>query len=416
MKTKAIWKNHRFVRLFSAASISIIGDYFDMLAISVLLAYTWKLDPMTIAYVPLMYALPGVLFGTYAGVLSDRLPRRKLMIASDVLSGLITFGFLFADSIYLLFPLIFIRSTIALVILPSQQSLVRSIVQKEQLLQASSLIAMINQAGKIAGPLIGATILAVSSPQICMIINAISSLISAIILLTLREIDELESQDETDTNETGLLAGWKYVLSQKILLFSFIFISFGVFTVHLIDTQFPILFREMLPTKPERLGWMLAASGLGAFIGMAILNRRKQLNYGWAFGGSLLLIAISFIGFGLWRNEENLLLPVALGLITGLGNGIFIVAFNYLLQIETAKHHIGKVYGMQNALFCLILITAPPLGGLLVKSMGVQPVFLLSGLFTSIVACIGIGFQKYIWTIHMRKDEIENQLEQVNEG
>jgi MFS transporter, DHA3 family, macrolide efflux protein len=53
-----IWKNKIFVRLFGSYSISMLGHWFDMVAIMVLFGYVWQADPLLLAFIPIAYALP----------------------------------------------------------------------------------------------------------------------------------------------------------------------------------------------------------------------------------------------------------------------------------------------------------------------------------------------------------------------
>ncbi|WP_196765488.1 MFS transporter, partial [Paenibacillus polymyxa] len=88
--TPSIWRNGRFRRMFAAHTAASFGDWFDAIAIQVLVAYRWEADPMMIALIPVVMALPGLLLGSIAGTLADRVHKARLMIVCDAAIALLT--------------------------------------------------------------------------------------------------------------------------------------------------------------------------------------------------------------------------------------------------------------------------------------------------------------------------------------
>lgn len=96
--SKSLWTNLKFVRLFVAYALATFGDWFDALAIQVMVAYRWGADPLIIALIPVCMAVPGILFGSVAGALADRLHKVRIMILCDGITIALTVGILFAPS------------------------------------------------------------------------------------------------------------------------------------------------------------------------------------------------------------------------------------------------------------------------------------------------------------------------------
>jgi MFS family permease len=126
-----LWKNKPFQRLFLSYSFSTMGDWFDMMAITVLISYVWNSDPMILALVPLTFAVPGLLFGQVAGVLADRWPKVRLLIVMDLVSAGMTVALMFAPNVYVLLGLLTLRSCAGTFHFPAQQALTRLIVAPE---------------------------------------------------------------------------------------------------------------------------------------------------------------------------------------------------------------------------------------------------------------------------------------------
>jgi len=143
---------------------------------------------------------------------------------------------------------------------------------------------------------------------------------------------------------------------------------------------------------------MVAASGAGAILIIIAMNRIKRpIGYGWRFGSSYALIGLSIGGLGLLPVGVSVLPVLILGFIMGVGNGIFIVTFNYCLQKETPPHMIGRIFGIQNTILGIVMIGAPLLGGLLVQVTGPAVTFLNFGMVIALIGLVGILFGKMLW-------------------
>ncbi len=79
----SIWKDRNFIKFFSANALSNLGNWFDFVSVLILFRYTWKADPMLIALIPVMYAVPSILFGQIAGVFADQKDQLKILVYSD---------------------------------------------------------------------------------------------------------------------------------------------------------------------------------------------------------------------------------------------------------------------------------------------------------------------------------------------
>ena len=408
-----LFKNKTYAKLFLASSISIYGDWFDILAISVLVAYGWNTDPALIGLIPVCFALPGILFGSFAGVLADRYRRVNLMMASDFISAILTGLLVLADHIYWVLPLLFLRSTMGLISSPAAQSLTRQVVREDQLLKATSYNQIVNNSGKIVGPLLGAFIVSVFSPQICILINAVSSLFSGLILFTMRHIKEnKEMTQQPDDREKESFTeawkkGWAFVIKNRFIFNTILFAFFGMMGIQLVDFQFPVLLRSVNMEDPVVFGMLMSTTGIGSIITIAWLHRFKKIQYGWAIGGGMSLIGIGFAGVGFIVEGMSLWVPALFGLTVGLGNGIWMVSFNLALQKESPKEMVGRVFGITNSLLSIVLIIAPIMGGILVQTLGAPAIIKTSGFIVCGIGLIGMMLGKWLWKQETASERIQ---------
>jgi MFS family permease len=407
----SLLRNKVYMRVYSAFAAATFGDWFDTLAIQVIVGYRWHAGPLMLALIPVANALPSILLGSFAGVAADRLNKLKLMRICDLLTAVLTLLVLLAPNMLWLLPLLMLRAAISTLNVPAQQSLTRKIVREDQLLQATSLNGIVNQGSKIAGPLLGGFALTLLSPQWCILICACLRFGSYLLLLTVKnteaggsksavegEIPSVPAPEQRVPIGTLWKEGWSFILRSRLLLVTMLFGLTGALAIQMIDFQFTSLFRAIAPDQESMLGWMVAASGAGAILIIIAMNKmNRATGYGWKFGSGYALIGISVGGLGLLPAGVSVLPVLILGFVLGIGNGIFLVTFNYCLQKETPPHMTGRIFGIQNTVLGIVMIGAPLLGGLLVQSIGAARTFFNFGIVIAVIGLLGILFGKVLW-------------------
>ncbi|MGB8954784.1 MAG: MFS transporter [Tumebacillaceae bacterium] len=405
-----IWQNRTFLKMFSAFSLSTFGDWFDAIAMMVLLSYTWQADPMLLALIPLTFALPSVLFSQVAGILADRLPKLRLMIISDLLRAVVTALLIFAPGPFTALALITLRSLAGVFNLPAQQSLTRHVVAEHHLLKATSLNGLVSSMAKVLGPLLGASLMAVASPELLFGINSASYVLSALLLVSIGRPVESEAQVAA-TAEAHADApkqkqsmgemwreGWGVVFRNRLLLASVVFMLVGFTAVQFIDYQFTTVFREVAPDNYALPGWYIAMIGLGSVCSITYLNRLDTIkNHGWVLGGGLFLVGIMVGSIGLMKPGMNLWMPLLCAFFGGIGNGMANVGGNYFMQKEIPKEMLGRVFGIFESVRSALFIVAPLTGGVLVQSLGPFQTFQITSVALLVIGAIGILFQRLIW-------------------
>ncbi len=397
-----LWKNRIFMKMFAAYGLSTLGDWFDFIAVSILLGYVWKAEPMTLALLPLMYAGPGILLGQFAGILADRSNKLRLLIITDIIRAALTGLLLLAPDPVWLLVLICLRSSVRVFHTPAQEALTRHVVPTDQLLQATTWNGTVFQLGKVVGPLLGGTVAASVSPGICLIINACSFAVSAALLMSIRNvkqgaIDSAVNQRTMNLRESWK-EGWKVIFHNRLLFASTLFSLTGLLAIQLVDAQFAVLFREKAPDHPEIMGWSLSAIGIGALVTVASLNRVKEIkSYGWLLGGGVFIIGVMFGWLGMFQPAWGVYSLLVASFVGGIGTGLSAVGSNYLRQKETPKEAIGRVTGIFDSLSSGVFIVAPLLGGVLITSYGVNVTFQTIGFIVAAIGAFGILFQRRIW-------------------
>ncbi len=402
----ALWSIRNYRSMFSAYALASFGDWFDALAIQVLVVYRWGIDPFLIALIPVCMALPSVLFSSFAGTLADRVQQAKLMIFCDLLTVLMTVGVLFAPNFAWLLPLLALRALAGVFHVPAQQALTRRVVPADLLLQATSYNGLVSQGSKVAGPLLGAVTLAALSPQACILINMGARLLSALLLLRLWLVprNSAVQEEKTEKGKTPKQSfwsewkeGWAFLWHRKVVFHTVIFGFIGLAAILMVDYQFPTLFKSISPYNEALTGQVVAAIGAGAVGVIIILNRLGKINYGWGLGGGCGLIGLGVALLGLCPPGSHLLWLLGFGLLIGVGNGMYILTQNYILQKETSPEIVGRVFGIQNTMNSIVMLTAPLVGGLLIRAVSVGTAFMSIGVAMIFIGLLGGLLRRLLW-------------------
>src|SRR5947209_6678719 len=134
-------RNHNFRRLWLAQIVSEIGDWFYTLSIyTLLLQLTGHAGSVALALV--LQVLPQFFAGPTAGVVNDRLKRKHVMIAADLIRFAVVLAMLFVRSkttVWLVYPLLLAETTMAAFFEPARSSVIPNITDESEMLVANTL-------------------------------------------------------------------------------------------------------------------------------------------------------------------------------------------------------------------------------------------------------------------------------------
>ncbi|MEX0682202.1 MAG: MFS transporter [Dehalococcoidia bacterium] len=391
---------HRNYRLFYfGQAISLSGTWMQTIA------QAWLVLEITdsrvaLGTVTLLQFLPITLFVLVAGVIADRVPKRRFIVATQCLAmaQAATLAVLvFTDQIQLwhVYVLAFTLGLSNAFDMPARQAFAIELVGKEDLLNAVALNSGLFNGARLVGPAIGGLVIAAAGVEVAFLINAVS-FVPVLIGLMLMDTGALHQVDRSGSPRASPLTefreGLSYVLRtpacMMIMLLIAIIGTFGYnFTVFL-----PLIARYVLHEGSAALGFLTAAVGLGALISALFLagNRKASLRtifIGGAFF-SLLLGAVAL--------SQNLYLTLGFLVMLGLANTAFAATANTSLQIATPDHLRGRVM----AIYMLLFAGSTPIGGFLTGFMAEHlgtrtAVGVLSGM-----CCLGIVLGLLYYTTH----------------
>jgi MFS family permease len=362
-------RHRNFQLYFGGQLISNIGTWMQIIAQS-WVVYQIGHSEVTLGLVAFASAIPILLISPWAGVIVDRMSRRKLLVMTQ--SGAMLLAFILAAltfaNVVTEWQVIVLAALLGVVNAfdaPARQAFVPEMVGKKDLPNAIALTSMMFNMARVIGPAIAGLVLAAVGAAWCFTLNGIS-FFAVIIGLLLMELPQFQKLQHKSSPLQQLVGGMRYTVKNReiyaLILLSLVFSFFGMSY----STLLPAFVQETLHQGAMAYGVMNAATGLGAVTGAFLLahrvshGRRGQLLVIANIAFPLILIAFSFTSA----------YPLSLLLAYGLGIG-FMVQFtiiNTLLQTRVEDSYRGRVMG----LYTITFFGFAPFGNLLIGFLGQQ--------------------------------------------
>lgn len=384
---------HRdFALLWSGQTVSQLGDgvFTVTLAIEAL-----RVDHRAagLSYVLAARLLPAVLFTLAGGVLVDRVPRRLVMLASDLARGaaVAVVTVLVATGASHLIGLVCMALVFGLgdaVFFPAAMAITPELVPSELLVGASALNGTSRQlAGVLIGPAVGGLLVGFLGTAWGFGIDAVSFFVSAVAVYAMSGRPAPVPTGESPL--TDLREGLRFCVSRRWLWVSTLGASLGNFVAFSpLGALVPLLVRQVLHGGGIALGLVLATGGLGGLVATVIAGRRgpprRRLVHLWVGWG---LSGVGVLGLGF---VPDVWLAGGVAFVTYGLDAYGSVMFNPLIQEGVPAALLGRV----SAVDYLFGFALSPLGlvaaGAAADAIGVRPTLIAGGAITALTTLIPV--------------------------
>lgn len=373
-------RNYRLY--FAGQGISLIGTWMQQTAMS-WLVYRLTGSLVLLGIVSFSAQIPAFLLSPIAGVLSDRVNRHRVLIATQTLEMLQAFalwGLVFTDTIqvwHIIILAIFL-GVVSAFDMPARQAFVAEMVEKrEHLGNAIALNSAMFNGARLIGPSIAGIAIATIGEAACFLLNAISFLSVIVALLAMR-IKPKEKIVKTSKMLHGLKEGFSYAfgtpgIRAAILLFALVSLVGMPYAVLM-----PAFASDVLHGGPETLGFLMASTGAGAVIGAIMLAARKDVT------GLVKIIpgtaAIFGIGLILASFARSIFTAIPLLVLAGFGIMVQMAATNTYLQTNVEDDKRGRVMSIYVMAFTGMVPLGSLVAGGIAESIGVPGTMTIGGL------------------------------------
>ena len=387
----ALLKNRPFMVLWVGQILSQIADkVFFVLLIALLSEYHFapEMENSMRSALMVAFTLPAILFGSAAGVFVDRFPKKKVMVASDLLRfGLTILIPLLPQKFSILLVITFLSSAVTQFFAPAEQAAIPLMVRRENLMTANALFTTTMMGSLIVGFAVGEPVLSLArslggeSSQEFLVGGFY--LLAAIISMFVKIKDPAVINPQAAINPiSDLKAGLRYLWQNRLVrnaMFQLVILYsvFAALTVLAIDLS------EKLGLKSEQFGFLLASAGVGMVLGAGILGHwgdrfhQKPLPL---FG----FLSMAFV-LGVFSFTHRLWLGLGLSAFLGLGASLIGVPMQTLIHQQTSESMRGKVFGFQNNVVNITLSLPLAIAGPLTDKFGLRGVLLAMSIVVSVV-------------------------------
>jgi dTMP kinase len=376
-----------FRRLWIALTLSSFGDWLSILALTALAGTltagdSYQVRSYAVGGVLIVKMLPAVILGPLGGAMADRLDRRLTMVIADLCRFGLFLSIPLVGTLTWLFVATFLVECVTLFWMPAKEATVPNLVPKEKLEQANqlSLFTTYGSAPVAAGLFAILTLIAGAAfpkarqADLALYFNAVTFLISAITIFTLKTVRGPAQQVSVPSVLGQILAGWRFAGSSPLVRGLTIGMTGAFAAGGVVIGVAPVYVRSMHGGDPAYgmvFGAVFVGLALGMFLGPRMLrgfSRRRMFGLSLVFAG-LALVLIALV--------QNIVIVVFLSSFLGAGAGIAWVTGYTLIGLEVADELRGRTFAFLQSLVRVVLLLTLALVPLLVGKIGAHSLKLL---------------------------------------
>ncbi|MEH2424845.1 MAG: MFS transporter [Nostoc sp.] len=401
----ALLKNRGFMLLWIGQLLSQLADkVFFVLLIALLENYPplpGLAQNSMYSTLMLSFTIPAILFGSAGGIFVDRLPKKLILVGSDVVRGLLTLCLpLLPRQFLILLILTFAISTVTQFFAPAEQAAIPLLVKRENLLAANALFSSTMMGALIVGFAVGEPILSLAKSLMGeeygqeLVVGGLYILSAAIIQpIKFKEPKRPKEQRTSNNPWAEFTESLRYLKKNPLILNAMLQLT-TLYCVFAALTVLTIRLAAEFGLKEKQFGFFLAAAGVGMVFGAAILGH---------WGDKLRHKPLPLMGFlmialvlGVFTFTHNLLLALGLCAFLGVGAALIGVPMQTLIQQQTPPTMHGKVFGFQNHAVNIALALPLAIAGPLTDALGLR--FVLVGM-SIVVVVVGVWAWKNTRTV-----------------
>lgn len=375
-------------KFFLGQAVSLAGTWMQSVAMAWLVlqltgSATWL--GLNVA----LQTLPVLLLGPYAGVVVDRVDKRRLLVATQLVSACLALvlAVLTIDQRVTLGWVVLLSLLLGLVQAfdnPARQAFVREMVPGRLVRNAVTLNSVVVNVARAVGPAVGGVLIAWIGVGACFAVNA-ASFLAVIAAYLLMDVDQLRTPEPVPQEKGQLRAGLAYVWRTPGLRVPLLMMGLVGTLTYEFQVSLPALVTGTFHDGATALGWVTAAMGVGAVVGgLATAGRRATgtpvvTAAAAAFGVATLLLAVM----------PTVYAAGAALLLVGAASIWFLSTGNATLQMTAEPQMRGRVM----ALWAVAFLGTTPVGGPLIgwvsQQAGARVALALGGAAALVAAAYG---------------------------
>jgi MFS family permease len=378
-RTFAALANPNFRLWYMGQGVSLIGTWMQTIAQG-WLVYTLTGSGTQLGAVVALQMVPVLLLAPYAGVVADRVDKRRMIMAVQSWMAVLALGLglLTATGIVQLWHVYVFAALLGLATAfdnPSRQAFVMEIVGPEHIRNAVTLNSVLVNAARAVGPAVAGILIATVGTSVCFLINA-GSYLAVLTALFLLDRAALRPSPPAPRGRGQLREGLRYVSHTPDLAVPLAMMAVIGALAYEFQVVLPIVARETFGGGAEVYGFMTASMGAGAVIGGLVVAANGRT------GTRAVVLAAFTFGLAILLASAAPSLPLELAALTivGAASVTFLSVGNGTLQLAARPDMRGRVMSLWAVAFLGTTPVGGPIAGWVAETGGGRAGLVLGGL------------------------------------
>ncbi len=384
---------HRDFRLLIVGqTVSSFGNFFFYIALPLqLLALGATAVELGIAVTIL--GVSSLVFILFGGAVADRLPRRRLILASDAVCAVVTAAIaVLAWTDQLRVEHVYVASAIlgaaSAFLIPASNAIITELVPADLLTEANAARTLGGAVARTAGPLVAGLVIAFWGTPLAFAVDALSFVFSFLLFLVSHAAPRRETPNAQVLRQVrdgiAFVAGTPWLWMALVAL-AFLNITYGGQR----GVMTPLFVKDSLHQDAATLGILVAAFGAGQIAGSLFIAQLRVTRPGVAMyvfealGG----LSTALIGLVVWL-PATLVGMALMGLALSSSDALF----NAAVQRHVPAEMLGRVTSITFLVAGILIPVSPIIAGVLVELVGPAQTFVIAGLFALILAVLLLRF------------------------
>ncbi|HDR8184070.1 TPA: MFS transporter [Bacillus thuringiensis] len=410
----------RNICLYSIAkTVSIFGSSMYSFALGL---YVLQItgSALNFAITLILGTIPMIVMNPFAGVIADKVNKKKLVVCMDLLSGCLLIAVYILSSHYGLNLFIIYTTTFLMTVFTTffgigLEAAKPNIVSKERLMSINSISKIIDSVSLILGPMLGGIVFSVFDIKTFIIINGISFILSGIALLFIHfKLFECNINEENSKRRVNFIKdikeGFSYLLEKESLKNTFhILISFNFFLGFAVTVPLPYIINTVLNLSSKQFGIIQGTFPVGMILGAIVVKKITDcFSYSYLLKKLSTMLSVIMILSGipvLFKSFEvnnfvfvitYCVVMIFLGLIIALID----IPLIYFMQKEIPDEYRGRVLSIGLSLGKMMQPIALAISGLLLNYIPAYIIPIVGGILYLIV--IKVSSNRFILEVHSK--------------
>jgi MFS family permease len=316
-----------------------------------------------------------------AGVIIDACSKRVVMIVSDLLRMVFMLVIWWRPTTEMIYLMAALHSIATVFHLPAKSALIPAVVEESDWPSANGLDQSASSLTMVVGPIIGAELLILLGLKTTLIVDSLSFLASALLLVHVKSRTVTREHVELSlaTTVQNVKAGWNYIATHRLVLRLNLMVFVSMLCAGLWMPLAPSFVRDQLSGSSRLIGWQIGIFGLGAILG-GLLAPLLVRHFGKGF-----IVCFGLLTEGLTLSVYAVVSHIGISMlimfVLGIVVSTVVVSFYSLLQTVVDEPFLGRVFSIVKQSENLAVVLAMVMAVLLHGFLNSHVIFLVAGLF-----------------------------------